>query len=298
MTTAYIQPGTLIREASKGFYTDPVTGEQLRSVTTIISQGIPKLALLNWYGNTVAKAALENLERLVGAETDKEKESVRKWLGKAPERQRDARADIGSAVHKLIESYVLGEPVSDDLLNDPKLNPYLQHFQQFVIDFQVTFGASEMVVANYRHGYAGTLDDIFHSPFIDNGLPKLGDVKTGGELDEKGVYAEAGLQMAGYRYAEYAWLRDGSKVPMPRTYGGIVLHLRPNGIRVIPVRCDADMFEVFLHAKKVAAFGSFGAKNVLGVPLHPGGHIANDDSLCRYCGNSMTEPDPSPWGES
>lgn len=284
MTTTYAHVNAaLIRDDSKSFYIDPESGRHLKSVTTILQQGVPKLALMQWYANTAATAALEKLERLVGVRTDAERTSMYNWIRNAPNRKKDERADIGKAVHSLIEADVLGEPVPQALLDDPKLNPYLRHFQQFVTDFQVTFEASEMVVANYTCGYAGTLDNIFRSPFINAGLSTCGDVKTGGELDVKGVYAEAGLQESAYRYSEFAWLRDGRKVPMPATHGGVVLHLRPEGIRVIPVMCGREMFEVFLHARDIAAYSTSLAKSVVGTPLHPGSHMWNPDGTCRYC---------------
>lgn len=290
MTAVYAHVNAaLVRDDSKSFYTDPETGQRLKSVTTILQQGVPKLALMQWYANTAAACAMEELEQIVGIATDAERTKMYDWLRKAPERRRDDRADVGKAVHRLIEADVLGEPVPQGLLDDPKLSPYLRHFQQFVADFQVTFEASEMVVANYTHEYAGTLDDIFRSPFINAGLSTLGDVKTGGELDVKGVYAEAGLQESAYRFAEYGWLRDGRKVPMPRTYGGVVLHLRPEGIRVIPVLCGPEMYAVFLHAKKIAEFSTSLAKQVVGTPLHPGGHVWNPDGTCRYCGDVSEE---------
>lgn len=289
MTAAYAHTNAaLVRGDSKSYYTDIETGQRLKSVTTILQQGVPKLALMRWYANTTAATALEELERFAGITTDAERTKLYDWLRGAPDRKKDERADIGKAVHRLIEAHVLKEPVPQDLLDDPSLNPYLRHFQQFVEDFQVVFTASEMVVANYTHMYAGTLDDIFQSPYINANLPTCGDVKTGGELDIKGVYAEAGLQESAYRHAEFAWLRDGRKVPMPPTFGGVVLHLRPEGIRVIPVLCDRAMFEVFLHAQRVADFSASLAKTVVGQPLHPGAHIWNSDGTCRYCGGRPT----------
>ena len=288
MTAAYVHVNaSLTRDDSKSFYVDSETGERLKSVTTILSQGVPKLALQQWYASTAAAAAIEDLDRLVGIRTDAERTKMYDWIRNAPNRQRDARADIGKAVHRFIEADVLGEPVPEELLDDPKLSPFLRHFQQFVIDFKVTFRASEMVVANYADGCAGTLDNIFESPYINTGLPMCGDVKTGGDLDVKGVYAEAGLQMSAYRHARFAWLRDGRKVPMPATFGGVVLHLRPEGIRVIPVECGPDMYAVFLHAKQIADYSVGLAKTVVGQPVHPGAHIWNDNETCRYCGGSI-----------
>jgi hypothetical protein len=276
----------LERFASAGYYLDPITGQQLRSVTTILNQGAPKPALVPWAGNLTAETAMDNLPYLVAAAEGTEADYKRAydWLRRAHTRKRDDRGDLGTAVHKLIEAEVLGEPVSQELLDDPEFAPYIARFQEFVQDFQVTFEASEMVVANYTHGYAGTLDNILRSPFINGGKPTLGDVKTGGELGVKGVYPDAGMQTAGYRNAEYGWLRDGRRIPMPETHGGVVLHLRPEGCWPVPVRCDEAVFGKFLHAKEVAEFTSQIAKTVVGKPLHPGGgHVLRPDGTCHHC---------------
>jgi hypothetical protein len=131
-----------------------------------------------------------------------------------------------------------------------------------------------MVVGNRTDGYAGTLDYLLRSPLIAAELQVpadtvlMGDTKTGGELDIKGVYPEAALQMSAYRRAEVAWLRDGSTVPMPAAHGvGIVLHLRPEGYRVIPVTCDDDVYAAFRIIQQAAAWVSGLSKTVVGQAL-------------------------------
>lgn len=276
----------LERFASRGYYRDQITGEHLRSVTTINKQGVPNEALIYWAGNLTAETAMDNLDRLNEAAegSDADRKKAYDWLRRAHTRKKESRGDLGTTVHKLIEAKTLGEPISQELLDDEEWAPYIARFEEFVEDFRITFVASEMVVANYTHGFAGTLDDIFYSPLINGGKLMMGDVKSGGELGVKGVYPEAGLQMAAYRHAEYGWLRDGSRTPMPETHGGVVLHLRPEGCWPIPVRCDEVMFAKFLHAKEVAEFTSRTKKTVIGAPMHPGdGHVLRADGSCRYC---------------
>jgi hypothetical protein len=120
----------------------------------------------------------------------------------------------------------------------------------------------------------------------------MGDTKTGGEICTgdalcvkarpyefkkcpaglhtiKGVYAEAGLQMSAYRAASVAWLRDGTKVPMPADAPGrVVLHLRPEGYLVHPALCDERVFDHFRYARRVADWTSETSKTVLA----PGAH--------------------------
>jgi hypothetical protein len=198
------------------------------------------------------------------------------WLKRAHVRKKDERGDVGTAVHKLVEAHVLGTPMPAELLTDSELSPFLDHFLTFVEEWQVTFEASEMVVGNVEEGYAGTLDYLLRSPLIAAALSAylgvdvpastvlMGDTKTGGELDVKGVYPEAALQMAAYRKARVAWLRDGSRVPMPAAFTtGVVLHLRPEGYRLIPVVCDDDVFAAFLVIKQAAEWASGLSKTVI-----------------------------------
>ena len=265
-----------IPKPSQGWYRDKVTGDKLRRVTTILSQGSTKgdvLAL--WAANLVAETAFANLPRLVAASLYAEqRQQMYDWLRRAPTRKKDERADIGSAVHSIIEAHVLGQPIPADLINDPEMAPYLRHFLQFVQEWQVTFEASEMVVGNRTAGYAGTLDYLLRSPLIaaEFNIPAstvlMGDTKTGGELDVKGVYPEAALQMSAYRKAEVAWLRDGSTVPMPATHStGVVLHLRPEGYRLIPVACGDDVFAAFRIVQQAADWVSGLSKTVVGDAL-------------------------------
>lgn len=291
---------------SQGFYRDPETQERYRSVTTILNQGVPKEQLIFWAGNTVAECAMENLPYLVRASRSKQLAiEAFDWLKRAHTRKKDERAEIGSAVHTIIEAQILGQPVPDELLDDPEMAPFLEHFLRFISDFGVTFEASEMVVANPEEKYAGTLDYLVRSARIVDALVSLdllpadadrdtclmGDTKTGGEMcmgdgecvkarpyefkkcldvmhTIKGVYAEAGLQMSAYRAAQIAWLRDGTKVPMPATHPvGVVLHLRPEGYLVVPALCDERVFDHFRHARRVADWTSETSKTVIAPPL-------------------------------
>jgi hypothetical protein len=267
-----------IPKPSQGWYRVKGTDLKLRRVTTILEQGTSKGdALTFWAGNITAETAMNNLPYLVSSSLHPERRTeAYDWLRRAHTRKKDERKDVGSAVHKVIEANVLGTPMPADLLNDPELVPFLDHFLRFVEEWQVTFEASEMVVGNEEEGYAGTLDYLLRSPLIAAALAAYfevevpensvfcGDTKTGGELDVKGVYPEASLQMAAYRKARVAWLRDGTKVPMPDTFwSGVVLHLRPEGYRLIPAVADDAVFDAFLTVKRNAEWTSGLSKQVI-----------------------------------
>lgn len=262
----------LVRVKNRGYYKDPATGERYTSVTTILDRNINK-PLAHWAANTVAKCAMDNLPYLTrSSRAIPDRIDAYDWLRGAAERTKEDRAGIGSAVHALIEHRVLGTPVPPEIGDDEDMAPYLTHFEAFVRDWRVTFTASEMIVGNRTHLYAGTLDYLLRSPLIADalGVPAhleiAGDTKTGGELDVKGVYPEAALQMSAYGHAEFAQLRDGSRVPMPPVaQRGVVLHLRPEGYRLIEANVGDDVFAQFLAMRALdAAWTTDLSKRVIG----------------------------------
>lgn len=237
------------------------SGESLMSVTTILSNGIPKPALVNWAAREVAASAMDSLPRLVKASRDPAKKAeVTRWLQNTANQKRDTAATLGSEVHHHIEAKILDQPApapSEDCL------PFLAQLEAFEQDFAPKWEASEVVVANRSDGWAGTLDWMAYIPAIGP-LLVMGDTKTG-----KGVYPEAGLQMAAYRRAEVLFLKDGTELGMPDTHQAVVLHLRPDGYRLIPVESGPDAYEVFLHARDIAQWVKGGNKNAVGEPLMP-----------------------------
>lgn len=268
--------GPIPKRQTNGYYADHDTGDRLRSVTTILNGGVPKESLIFWAAGICVDAAIEALPQLVVASRSAQRlNELRVWLKRAHTQAKDERADIGSAVHKIIEAHILGEPIPQALLDDPEMAPYLANFLRFVEEWGVVFTASEMVVANHTSGYAGTLDyTIADGPIAEAlraagftapvGMDLMGDTKTGGTWDRltsaghvHGVYPEAGLQMSAYRKGEVCWLRDGQRVPMPETAPvGIVLHLRPEGYRIYPARCGDEVFVYFQHAQMVDEWSS------------------------------------------
>jgi hypothetical protein len=277
VTTATMPAEALVRVKNKGYYKDPASGDKYTSVTTILDRNVAKNHLVYWAGNTVARCALDNLPYLVRAtRVLAERLEAYEWLSRAHKRKKEERGEIGGAVHSAIEARILGTTLPPEIGEDPEMQPYLKHFEAFVRDYKVTFTASEMIVANSEHMYGGTLDCLLTSPVlaeefgIDPKLEISEDTKTGGELDVKGVYPEAALQMAAYSHATFAQLRTGERVPMPPVADqGIVLHLRPEGYRVIPVRVDDDVFAAFLRLRHHDADWTTGlAKTVLGPALN------------------------------
>jgi hypothetical protein len=277
--------GPIPARQGNGYYADHNTGDRLRSVTTILSGGVPKPGLVHWAGQMCTDCAIDHLPALVVASRFPDQlAELRSWILRAHTRKKDERAEVGSAVHAIIEARLLGTtpPASVKVgeeewaLDGPELAPYLENLQRFLDEWRPEFTASEMVVANPEDGYAGTLDFTLSAKgligqalrasgyAIDLAQDLMGDTKTGGEWDRitsaghvHGVYPEAGLQMSAYRRAKVCWLRDGSRVPMPATNEvGVVLHLRPEGYRLYPAACGDLQYRYFRHAQMVDEWSS------------------------------------------
>jgi hypothetical protein len=259
---------------SRGYYKDTELGTgNYPRVTTILGRNIPKNGLEYWAANEVAKTAMAELPMLAkAARTEEGAAQAYEWLRKGADRIKNERRDIGQAVHDSVEDRILGVPPRMRLDDAPDTEAFMVHFENFVVDYQVTFCASEMTVFHPGHRYAGTLDTLFTSPVlaaefdIDPDTQILGDVKTGGQLDVKGIYTEFALQGAAYTHATWAQLRDGTHVRMPPLADRmVVLHLRPEGIRVIPVDVGPQVFGAFLALLEHDRTWTTGlAKKVLG----------------------------------
>lgn len=280
--------GTLVGSARiprrvSGFYTCTTTGRRLRSVTTILKGGNPNPAIAPWSAGRALDEAFDSLEEMDAVRGFPElRRDVRRRLQGAAVRYRDAKADLGTKVHDVVEAHILGTALPEEIATDPEMLPYLVNFERFVAAWEIEFYASEMTVANYSHGYAGTLDFLFYSSVLARlwGLPErtlfAGDTKTGGtSLNDRtwnghirGVYPEAACQLSAYRKAEYGWLPNGTWVPMPKVHEvGIILHLLAEDYQVVPARCDDQVYEWFRACQSVAEANAQLSKSVLGDPL-------------------------------
>lgn len=287
--------GPIPARQSNGYYADHETGDRLRSVTTILSGGVPKPGLVFWAGDCCTDSAIEHLPQLVLASRFPDQlAEFRAWIRKAHTRKRDERAEVGGLVHTVVESRILGTPLPASIkvgdtewaIDGPELAPFLENFLRFETEWAPEWTASEMVVANPEDGYAGTLDYTIAGDgligrallakgyAVDLALDLMGDTKTGGDWivppeggdpqpkilgsgHVHGVYPEAGLQMSAYRRATVCWLRDGQRVPMPQTNPtGVVLHLRPEGYRLYPTRCGDEIYTYFRYAQVVDEWSS------------------------------------------
>jgi hypothetical protein len=239
--------------------------ENYWSVTTILSGGLPKPALLPWGIKSVAEGVVTKRDVLLpmlaecrtpdtcktGEFCDACDQTIR-WLKSTPYGARDRAADLGTFVHQAAEAYVLGKPF-------PKwpasVKPRMDAFTQFLADYRPEYEQTEASVYNRSESYAGTLDAIA----AIGGRKILLDTKTG-----KGVYPEVALQLAAYRYAEFIGLPNGDEAPMPEVDGAAVLHIpATGGYELIEVRADRPVFTAFLYVRECFRFQEDMSKGVI-----------------------------------
>lgn len=250
-------------------------GERYPSVTTILSNGVPKPFLVNWAKKVTAEYAVENID-LLNQLISRDQKGAIDWLKGAAYRQRDEAAAIGSLLHDYAEELSMGkQPVLDDDL-PPIVYRMADNFLNFLEVVEPTFTAVEAVVFSEQYGYAGTLDSLITvepgSPIAnslgwteDRPMNLMCDIKTG-----KGVYPEVGLQLAAYANADFIAQSDGSTVPMPDIDGAVVLHVRPTRWVLQPVDIGPEVFTAFLSIYETAQWTMTGKDNVLGNPLATG----------------------------
>jgi len=214
-------------------YYEDANGKRLAGVTTILNEGMPKPALINWAANATADYAVNNWDDL----GDMAVADRLKVLKKARYEDRDAAAKRGTEVHALAEKLMLGK----EIVVPDELRGHVESYVRFLDDWLPTPILSEVTVVNYTHGYAGTLDMIMEA---DN-RRILADIKT----TRSGIYGETALQLAAYRYAE-VYLNGGAEHPMPQVDDTWAIWVRADGYSVIPLDTSLAVFDDF---RRVAA---------------------------------------------
>lgn len=253
MTTPKINT---IKRGGARFYVHP-TDRELKSpgVTSILDM-LPKGFLRHWAAKSVAEFALDNLGDLVGIALRGHRDAAIDMLKRAPERDTRAAAEIGSEAHGIFERLARDEPIGRV---HPDLQPYADHFAAFRREFRPEILLTEETVWSERHDYAGSFDAF---GVIDGQRVWL-DWKT----TRSGIHEEVALQLAAYRHADYIIRPDGSRVPIPDADGGAVLHVRPEGWNLVPVRCDESAFEIFLHLRAIFDWDRSTKNTAIGDPL-------------------------------
>ncbi len=254
---------------------------KLYSVTTILDLGVPKPALLNWVGRTVAEYAVDKRKAWAPL-ADEDRDAAVKLLIDSRWATTKKAADRGTAVHAAAEKVALGlEQVAEFL------PAHFEQYQRFISEHAVEFVAAEAAVVNLTYSFAGTLDNLLH---IDGSPLAVLDVKTTDKLPDarsRPPYPEVALQLAAYAHAEricltplpreekrgkgryYFWTEEHPQEPMPLVEAAFVLVLSPVDYILKPVRIDQSVFDAFLHIREVARWQLETSKTAFGPEIAP-----------------------------
>lgn len=246
------------KDTARGHHYVDAEGRRVPGVTTIIGDGVPKPALINWAANATADAAVNRWDEL--AELGPAQRL--KALQGARYEEKDRAANKGTAVHAIAEKLIAGQDVAvpDELVG------YAESYTRFLDEFEVQPLHVEFTVISYRYGYAGT-GDLIASLRMPGGerVVGLGDIKT----NRSGIFGETALQLAGYRYADV--IVPAGKVdeePMPEVDGCFAVHVRADGYSLVPVTAELDQHRQLLYAQQVGHFVR-DSRDLVGAAIEP-----------------------------
>lgn len=258
--------------AGKGHAYKDADGRRVPGVTTILSDGLPKKALINWAGNATADYAVDNWDLLSEL---KPSERLKKMQGGRYE-SRDAAANRGTAVHALAEQLIKGEEVEVP----DALAGHVESYVRFLDEWAPEPVLVEAVVMSHKHGYAGTLDliaDIATGMLPPHILALLGteydresvrcliDLKT----SRSGIFGETALQLVAYRYADVYVDADDNEQPMVAVDLTLAVHVRADGYDLYPLTAGPAQLREFLYAREVARFSEENSRGYVGEALIP-----------------------------
>ncbi|MER7077928.1 hypothetical protein SAMN02982929_07198 [Saccharopolyspora kobensis] len=226
------------RQTDSRFYVREDREERVPGVTSVLNM-IPKPFLTFWAAKVVAETALECLPEVTGLAL-KDKQGAIDFLKGAPRRSTSGAADTGTEVHNLFERIARGEQLGRV---HPDYRPYVDGIHAFNDKYSPEYLFVEDTVWSDAHGYAGSFDAIVR---IDGETVML-DAKT----TRSGVHSEVAMQLSAYAYADHIIGQDGEVHDIPQIDAGAVLHLRPEGAKLVPARVDEETFEAFLVCRRM-----------------------------------------------
>lgn len=239
-------------ETAKGHHYKDANGQRVPGVTTILSDGVPKPALINWAANATADAAVDRWDELAGLAP-----SARlKKLQGARYEDRDKAAKKGTEVHALAEKLINGEEVQvpDELAG------HVESYVHLIDSWQFEPVMTEFTVVHYGVGYCGTADLIADVPGHGR---LLMDIKT----SRSGIFGETAWQLSAYRFAEKYVSPDG-ELDMIEVDGCAGIHVRADGADLIPLTAGPMQFRDFQYIAQVAKAAK-NSRDLVGAPIPP-----------------------------
>ena len=221
-------------------------GRELPSVTSMRRvSGIPH-NLHQWAISQVVTRAVEQYDELEAMLTRERRprervleknrrEEAKRWLRQAATEERDAKAELGNAVHDAAARGLSIEQV------DEEVKPRLRQFYHWLEVSGAQIILRERQVWNLEVGYAGSFDLVVR---MRDGSHWLIDIKSGA-----GTYAEHMLQVLAYAMAEFVG-NDGIVDPVATQIlagvdGLAILHLADDDWTFVAVRPTAEAWAAY-----------------------------------------------------
>jgi hypothetical protein len=254
-------------------YIHPQTGDFIPGVTSTIDN-LPKPFLKAWGQKLVAQEAVAKQTQVANLAAVDEEAAV-DWLKKAPNRFTAHAAKIGKIAHGYFEELSLGNALGKI---DPELQPFVDHFKDYLDTLQPEFILLEEGVWSEEHDYAGTFDAVARYNLPDLTIkrstpagimesPLVGVAWQDNKTTRSGVHPEVGLQLAAYRHAEYILRADGTVATNRPGDFALVLHVRPEGWELIPVEAGQRELDVFLHLRAITDYTRTTSKQIIHAPV-------------------------------
>jgi len=245
-------------ETAKGHWYRDAGGHRVPGVTTILGDGVPKPALINWSASATAEAAVDRWDEL----SELSPSERLKALQGARYEKTDKAKRRGTEVHGYAERLVKGEKV--EAIPD-ELRGHVEAYVRFLDKFEVDPILVEASVVSYRYGYAGTLDLIAE---LTDGQGErrtlLLDVKT----NERGIFGETALQLAAYRYADFYHDAHGKEHPMLLVDGCGAILVNADDAQLIPCTADESVMKSFRIAAAMRDIVNNG-RDLIGAAVQP-----------------------------
>jgi len=216
---------------------------------TTVTDVLDKPALVRWFREQVAQAALAHAERLVADREAGNGDAAIAFLLAARNEGTNGR-ERGTRIHAALEAIVRRQPFEPD----PADGPAIAGARTWLNEHHVRPLEVEAYLINETLGYGGTCDLVAEI----GGEIWLLDWKTSKSVaDARGrVWDEMRLQLAAYAHAEFiARVGDPERHPLPEITRHGVLHVTDGGTRLYPVDITDDDWIAFraclrLHAWK------------------------------------------------
>lgn len=252
-----------IKRGGSRFYIDPRDAHRkVPGVTSVVGM-LPKDFLTYWAAKITAETAVDQVDTVVRL-AERDPQGAVDYLKGAHRRTTKQAADLGSMAHDLFERLARGEVINPRHVH-ADVKPHVAWFKEFLDKVQPRFLHLEETVWSDEHLYAGSFDAVA----VIDGETVLLDWKT-----SRAVYDSVALQLAAYRYADRIIVAgSGESVPVPTMAGGAVLHVRPEGWKLVPVECGPVVFDAFLKLRGIFDWEAEGKKNVVGKPIAFGGEL-------------------------